>query len=98
MVSEYGTEQVLRSRHGMGSINPHRQAREATTRAAAARREVEELRVLPVEQAAARIAAQKAAAEDAQRRTVERARRVHDPYDHDTHRPNPRREGPGHGL
>lgn len=93
LVSEYGTEQALRSRYGMGSTNPYRQAREATTRAAAARREVEELRALPIEQAAARLTAQKAAADEAQRRTAERARRVRDP-----HRSDPRREGPGRGL
>lgn len=93
LVSEYGTEQALRHHHGMGTVNPHRQAREATTRATAARREVEELRALPVEQAAARLTAQKAAADEAQRRTAERARRVRDPY-----RTDPRREGPGRGL
>ena len=91
MVSEYGTEQALRNRHGMGSINPHRQAREATTRAAAARREVEELRALPVEQAAARLTAQKTAAEEAQRRTAERARSVRDPHGHYSGRNGPAR-------
>ena len=98
LVSEYGTEQALRSRRGMGTVNPHRQTREATTRAAAARRDVEELRALPVEQAAARITAQKSAADEGQRRAAERARRVRDPYGHDPHRTDPRRDGPSRGL
>ncbi len=58
LVSEYGAEQARRSRHGMGAPTPHRQARQAAAQAATARREVEELRALPIEQAAARLEAQ----------------------------------------
>ena len=98
LVSEYGPEQALRSRHGMGAPNPHRQAREATAQAAAERREVEELRALPVAQAVARLAAHQAAAEEAQRLAAERARLLGQPYGPGSHRTGPSRDAPARGL
>ena len=98
MVSEYGPTQALRSRHGMGSINPHQQAREATTRAAAARREVEELRALPVNDAAGRIEAKRAEQEQTRRRVARRERQLHNPFEHEPYHPDPRRDRPARGL
>lgn len=40
----------------------------------------------------------KTAADEVQRRTAERARRVCDPYGHDPNRTDPRRDGPSRGL
>lgn len=98
LVHEYGPTQAHRARTGMGTINPHRQAREATARAATARQEVEALRALPIEQAAARLDAQRIAAEEAQRRAAERKRQLRDPFERDTRRSDPERQGPTRGL
>lgn len=98
LVHEYGPTQAHRARAGMGAINPHRQAREAAVRSAAARQEVEALHALPVEQAAARLEAQRMTVEETQRRTAERARQVRGPFDHDSRRADPQEEGPARGL
>ncbi|WP_263971101.1 ATP-dependent DNA helicase [Pseudoclavibacter sp. CFCC 11306] len=98
LVHEYGPTQAHRAHAGMVTINPHRQAREATARAVAVRQEVETLRALPVEQAAARLDAQRIAAEEAQRRAAERTRQLRDPFDYGPHHGDPRRDGPARGL
>ncbi|WP_125099270.1 hypothetical protein [Leucobacter chromiireducens] len=63
-IREYGPTQARRMRNGMGGIKPHSKAREAASNAAIARREVEELRALPVTEAATRLDAQQAASEE----------------------------------
>lgn len=98
LVSEYGPTQALRVQNGMGAISPHRNARDAATRAAAARQEIEELRGLPVAEAAVQLDVQHAAAEEARRLTAERARRRRDPFDHDSGHTDPHRDGPSRSL
>src|SRR5699024_1470399 len=57
LVSEYGPEQARRNYLGMRVANPHGQAREAKAQAVVLRAEVEELRSLPIHDAAQRIEA-----------------------------------------
>ncbi|ECH9476797.1 TrwC relaxase, partial [Salmonella enterica subsp. enterica] len=98
LLSSYGPAQALRAQNGMGAINPHRNAHDAATRAATTRQEVEELRGLPVADAAMRLDAQQAAEEEARRQATERARRLRDPFGRDPHRADPGRDSPGRGL
>lgn len=102
LVNEYRTEQVRRSHLGMRTVNPHRQARDAEMRAAILRAEVskaeaDELRGLPVHEAARRIET-KRAAEEARRLADERTRRLRDAPRRDVTRSDPRRAGPSLGL
>lgn len=98
LVSEYGPERVRRDHLGMRTTNPRRDARDARTRAAMLRAEADELRSLPVNEAARRIEDKQAERENQQRRAAERARQFGDPFEHDPHRGDPRREGPGRAL
>ncbi|MGP5054684.1 MobF family relaxase [Brachybacterium paraconglomeratum] len=97
LVSEYGPERVRRDHLGMRVTNPRRDARDSRTRAAMLRAEADELRSLPVNEAARRIEDKRAERETQQRRAAERARQLRDPFEHDPHRHDPRREGPGLG-
>jgi hypothetical protein len=94
LVGEYGAEQARRIRLGMHAPNPKREARKAQRRAAAVRSRIEELRALPIHEAAARIQAQRKAEAQTQMRQTQQTR---EPY-----RPNARRheppERPGHSL
>lgn len=98
LVSEYGPERVRRDHLGMRTTNPRRDARDARTRAAMLGAEADELRSLPVNEAARRIEDKQAERENQQRRAAERARQFGDPFEHDPHRGDPRREGPGRAL
>ena len=98
LVSEYGAERVRRDDLGMRVISPRRDARDARTRAAMLRAEADELRGLPVNDAARRIEAKRAEQENQQRRAAERARQFGDPFERDPHRHDPRRDGPTRGL
>ncbi|MFL0578865.1 MobF family relaxase [Dietzia sp. 179-F 9C3 NHS] len=94
LVNEYGTEHAQAARYGMRrTTNPRRQAHDAKNRAALLRSEAEELRALPVNDAAHLIEAKQAERENQNRRTAERARQLHDPFEHDPHRRDPSREG-----
>ncbi len=94
LVSEYGVERVRRDHLGMRVTNPHRNAQDARTRAALIRADADELRSLPVTEAAERIEAKRVEQEHARQRAAERARQLHDPFEHDPHRTDPRRDGP----
>ncbi|MFV4913123.1 AAA family ATPase [Microbacterium lacticum] len=94
LVSEYGAEHARANQLGMRTINPHRNALDARTRAALIRAEADELRSLPVGDAAQRIEAKRAE----QERTRQRGAQQLDPFEHDRHRSEPRHEGPTRGL
>ncbi|WFP16593.1 MobF family relaxase [Citricoccus muralis] len=98
LVSEYGAERARRDHLGMRMTNPHRNAQDARTRAALIRAEADELRSLPVTEAAERIEAKRAEQEHARQRAAERARQLHDPFEHDPHRADPHRDGPARRL
>ncbi|WP_417555548.1 MobF family relaxase [Microbacterium sp.] len=98
LVSEYGPEQARRDQLGMRTTSPHRAARDARAHAAMIRAEVDELRSLPINDAARRIEVKRAEQEHARQRTAERAQQLHDPFEHDPHQRDPRREGPTRGL
>ncbi|RUP84433.1 MULTISPECIES: MobF family relaxase [unclassified Kocuria] len=99
LVSEYGAEHAQAARYGMRrTTNPRRQAHDAKNRAALLRSEADELRVLPITDAAQRIEAKRAEQEHARQRAAERARQLHNPFEHDTHRHDPHSEGPTRGL
>ncbi len=98
LVSEYGAERVRRDHLGMRVVNPYRDARDARAKAAATRAEADELRGLPITDAAQRIEAKRTAQERARQRAAERARQLHDPFENDPHRHDPHREGPTRGL
>lgn len=98
LVSEYGAERARRDHLGMRIATPHRDARDARARAATTRAEADELRGLPITDAARRIEAKRADQEHARQRAAERARQVHDPFALDPYRHDPRREGPARGL
>lgn len=98
LVSEYGPERVRRDHLGMRTTNPRRDTRDARTRAAMLRAEANELRSLPVNEAARRIENKQAEGEDQRRRAAERAGQFGDPFEHDPYRSGPRREGPRLGL
>ena len=98
LVGEYGPEQARRDQLGMRVTNPHRSARDARTRAAMIRAEANELRSLPVNDAARLIDAKSAEEESQQQRAAERARQFGDLFEHDPHRrSDPERKGPGLG-
>ena len=98
LVSEYGTERARRIHLGMREPDPHRRARAARTEAAATRAEADQLRALPIVEAAARIDAKQAERADQRQRAAERAQQLRDPFEHDTHRHDPRSDGPTRTL
>lgn len=99
LVREYGAEHAQAARYGMRrTTSPRRQAQDAKNRAALLRSEADELRGLPITDAAQRIEAKRAEQEHARQRAAGRARQLHNPFEHDTHRHDPRREGPTRGL
>ena len=97
LVSEYGAERVRREPVRVRVTNPHRQAAQARTRAAATHAEADELRSLPVGEAARRIEAKRAEQEQTRQRAAERARQLRDPFERDPHHRDPRRDGRGLG-
>ena len=98
LVSEYGAERVRRDHLGMRITNPRRKAHDAHTKAAATRAEADELRALPITEAAARIEAKRADQENARQRAAERAQQLRDPFEHDPYRHDPHRDGPTRSL
>lgn len=99
LVSEYGAEHAHAAQYGMRTTNPRRQAHDAKNRAVLLRSEANELRALPISDAAHLIETKHTAQEQEQQDTTERARQLHDPFQRDPHRSNgPRREGPTRGM
>lgn len=98
MVEEYGVEQARIAQYGMRATSPHRQTREAQTRAAALRAEAGRLRSLPVTEAARRIETQRAEQEQQRQKLAERRRQLGDSYDRGQHRSDPGRDGHARGL
>lgn len=86
LVSEYGAEQARRIQLGMRAPNPKQEAAKAQRRADAMRGRIEELRGLPIHEAAARIREQQDAERQAEAR---RAQQTPEPY-----RPDDRRHEP----
>ncbi|KAB1641609.1 AAA family ATPase [Gulosibacter chungangensis] len=98
LVREYGADQARRTDLGIGGVSSHRVVRDAKTQAAMLRTEADELRALPVNDAARLIEAKRAGQEQRRQQMAERARRLSDPYEHELHRHNPDRWRPTRGL
>lgn len=90
LVSEYGPERARRVQLGMRTTSPHRAARDARARAALTRAEADELRSLPVNDAAERIEAKHAEQEHLRQQAAKRAQKLPDPS-----RTNPTAAGRG---
>lgn len=98
LVSEYGAEHAQAARYGMRrTTNPERQAHDAKNRAALLRSEANELRALPINDAARLIETKHAAQEQARERAAQRARQL-EPYEHDSSRPAPGADRPERRL
>lgn len=97
LVSELGADEARRDQFGMRVVNPHRNAQDARARATVAHADADELRNLPINDAARRIEAKRAEQEQTRQRTAQRARQL-DPFERDTPRTNSGREGPARGL
>ena len=80
------------------TTDPDRQAHDAKNRAALLRSEADELRALPVNDAAHLIEAKQGERENQKRQAAERARQLHDPFQRDPRRTDPSRDGPTRGL
>ncbi|WP_454118422.1 hypothetical protein [Microbacterium lacticum] len=98
LASEYGAERVRRDHLGTRMVNPRRDARDARTRAATSRAEADELRGLPITDAARRIEVRRVEQEQARQRAAQRARQLHDPFERGLHRSGTRREGPTRSI
>lgn len=98
LAGEYGIDHARRDQLGMRTTNPERDARAARTRAALARAEADELRTLPIADAAQRIEATRAEQERMRQQAAQRARQLHDPSERDPRRTDPRRDGPTRGM
>lgn len=97
LVSEFGAEQARCAEFGTGATNPHRNSKDARTRAALIRAEADALRSLPIGEAARRIEANRTQQEQTRQQTAQRARQF-DPFDHEPRRSAPRRDGPARSL
>lgn len=99
LVSEYGAERVRHDRAGALMLNPHRKAEDARARATAIRAEADELRTLPVNEAARRIEAKQAEQEHPRQQATEREKQLRDSFIHESRLTSgPDHERPGHGL
>ena len=98
LVSEYGADQARRLHLGMRTPNPRRAARDAKTQAAMLRAEADELRALPVNDAARLIETKRTEQERERQRVAERERQISNLFEHDRHRSSPRRDGSTRGL
>ncbi|MBP1326371.1 hypothetical protein JOF28_001603 [Leucobacter exalbidus] len=98
LAQELGAERVRRDPIRARFIRPNREAHDTHVQATVARREAEELRALPPEQAAALIEAKRAAAEQARQHAADRARRLRGTVEQNHPSTEPRRDGPGLGL
>ncbi len=92
LARELGAEQARGDQFGMRTINPQRAARDAFARATLARAEADELRNLPVNDAARRIEAQRAEQRRIRRRAEQLARHFSVPNPTPRRRPDPRSE------
>ncbi len=95
LAQELGADRVRRDPIRARFIRPDREARNAHAQATAARREAENLRALPPEQADVLIEAKRAAAEQARQHAAERARRLRDTIERTSTHSAPDRDGPG---
>lgn len=99
LVSEYGPEHAQAARYGMRhTANPDRQAHEAKNRAALLRSEADELRALPVNDAARLIETKYSAQEQSREHAAQGKRQLHDSFELDPRRSDPSRDGPARGL
>ncbi|MGO2720955.1 MAG: MobF family relaxase [Brachybacterium tyrofermentans] len=98
LVDEHGAERVRYDRVGVLMIKPHRKADGARTRAALIRAEADELRTLPIAEAAQRIETKNAEREHRRQEAVGRERQLPDPFEYDPHRHDSGRDGPSRGL
>ena len=97
LTSELGADEARRDQFGMRTISPHRNAQDARAIVALARTEADELRSLPVHEAARRIEANRGEQEHARRRAAQRARQL-DPFDREPRRHDPGHNGPARSL
>ena len=97
LTSELGADEARRDQFGMRTISPHRNAQDARAIVALARTEADELRSLPVHEAARRIEANRGEQEHARRRAAQRARQL-DPFDREPRRHDPGHNGPARNL
>ncbi len=98
LVSEYGAERVRYDRAGVLILKPHRKAEDARSRATLVRAEADEIRALPVNEAARRIEAKQTEQERRRHEATERERQLPAPFEHDPHRHDPGHDGPSRGL
>ncbi|MFK5210461.1 MobF family relaxase [Propionibacterium freudenreichii] len=97
LARELGAEQARDDQFGMRTINPQRAARDALARATLARAEADELRSLPIDDAAQRIKAERAKQQQLRQHAAQRAQQL-DPFARESPRTEPSREGPTLGL
>ena len=97
LVSELGADEARRDQFGMRTVNPHRNAHDARARATLARAEADELRSITINDAARRIEAKRAEQELTRVQAAQRAPQ-RDPFERDTPRTAPGRDGPAHTL
>ena len=98
LVGEYGIDYARRDQLGMRTTNPERNAHAARARAALARAEADELRTLPISDAAQRIETTRAEQEQMRQQAAQRARQLYDPSERDPRRTDPGRDRPARGL
>ncbi|WP_259342681.1 MobF family relaxase [Corynebacterium falsenii] len=99
LAREYGAEHAQAARYGMRrTINPRGQAHDAKNRATLLRSEADELRALPISDAAHLIETKHAAQDQARQDATERARELRDPLQHDPRSTARSREGPRRSL
>ena len=79
LASEYGSENARAHQYGMRALNPSRNARDARARAALLRAESEEIRGLPVNDAAKLIESKRMERERAQQQAEQRQRQLSSP-------------------
>jgi len=94
LARELGVEQARGDLFGMRTVSPHRAARDALARVTLARAEADELRSLPIGDAARRIETRRAEQEVAR----QRERQLRTAAEHELRRPDTGREGPSRSL
>ncbi len=97
LLGEFGAEQARRDQFGMRAVNPHRNADDAHRRAALIRAEADELRSLPLTDAARRIETNRAQQKQTRQQAGQRTRQL-DPFEREPQRDSPHRERPTRGL
>ncbi len=99
LARELGAEHARGDQYGMRTINPQRAARDTLARATLARAEADELRSLPINDAARCIEAKRAEQERTEREqwAARRARQL-EPFERNDPRRDPGRDGPARSL